>query len=156
MKYLTALKKWWRELDWLERSLLIWIALIAVGRWINLTSPQAVVFDEVYFPKMASQYLAGESFFDIHPPLGKLLIALGIQSFGDSYLGWRVVPAIFGTILPVLAYRLTRVFSGSRLMGLILALFLLTDGLFVVYARLGLMDEIMITFGLLALIFSGR
>lgn len=156
MNYLTALRRWWQELTWLERFLAVWIVVIVVGRWVNLTSPQAVVFDEVYFPKMASQYLAGESFFDIHPPLGKLLIALGIQSFGDNYLGWRVVPAIFGSLLPLFAYRLIRVWSGSRMMGLLLALFLVTDGLFVVYARLGLMDEIMIVFGLLALIFSGQ
>lgn len=36
--------------------------------------PRETVFDEVHFGKFISGYFNGEYFFDIHPPLAKLLI----------------------------------------------------------------------------------
>ena len=35
-----------------------------------------VVFDEYHFGKFVNGYITGEYFFDIHPPLGKLLLCL--------------------------------------------------------------------------------
>jgi dolichyl-phosphate-mannose--protein O-mannosyl transferase len=41
--------------------------------WLQ-AEPDEVVFDEFYFGNFTSEYLQGRYFFDIHPPLGKLLM----------------------------------------------------------------------------------
>ena len=40
------------------------------------TAELQVVFDEYHFGKFVNGYITGEYFFDIHPPLGKLLLCL--------------------------------------------------------------------------------
>ena len=52
---------------------------------------QAAVFDESVFARTAWEYLSGiRSYEDTHPPLGKLLISLGIWIFGMNPFGWQV------------------------------------------------------------------
>jgi len=70
-------------------------------------------FDEIYHARTAYEFLNTMSVYEwTHPPLGKLIIALGVVIFGMTPFGWRVMPALFGAaMLPVLytlAKRLTR------------------------------------------------
>ena len=99
-------------------------ALGLVTRFVMLNYPRQVVFDEYHFGKFVSGYVTGQYFFDIHPPLGKLLIAAaawcsgydGRQPFakiGEDILPevdlfWlRAVPATFGSALVPLSYGIT-------------------------------------------------
>jgi dolichyl-phosphate-mannose--protein O-mannosyl transferase len=112
-------------------------------RVYNLDYPAKEVFDEVYFPKFASQYLSGTDVYDVHPPLGKFFIALGILFFGDTFFAWRIVPLLTGVLaIFALGYVSWRVTS-SRLAGLLMGLFVAVDGMFIVYSRTGLMDGIL-------------
>lgn len=54
----------------------LFTALALITRAALIHHPGQVVFDEVHFGKFASFYLRGEYYFDVHPPLGKMLIAL--------------------------------------------------------------------------------
>lgn len=70
-------------------------------------------FDEIYHARTSYEFLHTMSVYEwTHPPLGKILIMLGVVLFGMKPFGWRVVPALFGAaMLPVfftLAKRLFR------------------------------------------------
>ena len=63
-------------------TLLIALSVIAAAlRLFKINYPAQVVFDEVHFGGFANRYLQREYYFDVHPPLGKLLIA------GAAWLG---------------------------------------------------------------------
>ena len=56
-------------------------------------------FDEVYHPRTAYEYINGIwPYENTHPPLGKLIISLGMMIFGVNPFGWR----FFGTLCGVL------------------------------------------------------
>jgi dolichyl-phosphate-mannose-protein mannosyltransferase len=49
----------------------------------QLPNPGGVVFDESHFGGFTEHYLQGKYFFDIHPPLAKLTIALYAHLMGE-------------------------------------------------------------------------
>jgi len=66
-------------------------------------------FDEIYHARTAYEHLEGiKAYESTHPPLGKLLIAIGIQLFGLSPFGWRIVGALFGVLMLPTIYWMTK------------------------------------------------
>ncbi|MFX3631645.1 MAG: phospholipid carrier-dependent glycosyltransferase [Candidatus Pristimantibacillus sp.] len=62
-------------------------------------------FDEIYHARTAYEHLEGiKAYENTHPPLGKILIALGIKLFGLSPFGWRIVGTLFGIAMVPLMY----------------------------------------------------
>jgi dolichyl-phosphate-mannose--protein O-mannosyl transferase len=55
-----------------------WLVLLVAlfTRFYKLAQPPGVVFDESHFGRFTNQYTARSYFFDIHPPLGKLVFWL--------------------------------------------------------------------------------
>ncbi|CZS88617.1 protein O-mannosyl-transferase 1 [Rhynchosporium agropyri] len=102
--------------EWDFRIAVTIITILAfITRFWVISHPNEVVFDEVHFGKFASHYLERTYFFDVHPPLGKLLFALmgwfvgydghfHFESIGDSYVDNKV---------PYVAYRAMPAFLGS-------------------------------------------
>ena len=52
-----------------------------ICRFWGLSRFNELVFDEVYFATYGYNYLKGMEFFDVHPPLGKYIIAIGLWIF---------------------------------------------------------------------------
>jgi dolichyl-phosphate-mannose-protein mannosyltransferase len=70
-------------------------------------------FDEIYHARTAYEHLhLIKPYETTHPPLGKLLILLGIKVFGLNPFGWRVVGTLFGVGMIPLMY-----IFGKRLFG---------------------------------------
>lgn len=119
-------------------------------RFWRIDQPDKFVFDEVYFPVHARNYLQGTRFFDSHPPLGKYLIAIGIRFFGFNPLGYRVMAALAGILVILLIYQLGKRLFNSRPVAFLAALFASLDGLLLVESRAGLINIFAVLFSLAA------
>jgi len=139
--------------SWAYRSLLfVSVCTIALGVWARLYHlgfPAQILWDEKYFPVMANKYLHGVYQFDLHPPLGKFIIAIGISLLGNEPLGWRIMPALFGLALLPLAALLGWYCLKQRVGAVLLATFFAAETIFIVFSRTGVMD-IFLTFFVLA------
>ncbi len=130
-------------------------ALAALTRFAFLTNPRAIVFDEVYFREYAMRYREGSFFFDIHPPLGKLLLAGWAQLWGidatasgtDPAVALRVLPALAGSALVVVFYLFLRELNAGRRVATLGASLVLLDNAFLVESRLILTDSMLLLFG---------
>lgn len=127
----------------------ILLFLAFVPRFWNLHGLTDVVFDEVYYPEFAQKYLTGREFFDAHPPLGKYLIALGIQLFGYHPWGYRWVSALAGALVPIVVYWLVKKWSDRQQLAWLAGIFTCLDGLLLVESRYGLINIFLVLFGLL-------
>lgn len=158
-----------------------WIATVvttliaAFTRLWNLGSPREIMFDETYYVKDAYSIwhlgyegtwaqnanasfvrgnfstLSPEASFVVHPPLGKWLIATGMELTGPaSSWGWRLAVALAGIATVFLLCRLVwRLFPSPLLVGLA-GLFLAIDGVGITESRIGLLDGFIGFFALAA------
>lgn len=137
-------------------ELVVLTFLAAVTRLTAITHPRAIVFDEVYFREYALRYLDGSYYFDLHPPLGKLLLAgwaklLGVSATvqsTDPAVALRLLPALAGTALVAVFYLLLRELTASRKVATFGAALLLLDNAILVESRLILIDSMLLLFGI--------
>src|SRR5919205_317186 len=110
---------------WADYALIfIGVFALTIGwfaRLYKLGFPPGPMWDEIYFPVFARDYLNGTPFFDLHPPLGKFIIAAGIAIVGDTPIGWRIMPALFGCAMIPLAAALSWYLFRDRIAALLLA-----------------------------------
>ncbi len=147
-----------------------------VARFWDLGRPHHLVFDETYYVKQAYSLLtqgyegqwgkdpnpAFESGdvsglgtvaeYVVHPPVGKWLIALGMQLGGgvESSAAWRVGSAVAGTLAILMLARIARRLFASTALGTLAGLFLAVDGEAIVHSRTGLLDGFVMFFALAA------
>ena len=145
---------------WLTPELLVLTALSAVTHFWRLFTPNAVVFDEVHYKHFAGHYLDGTHYFDVHPPLGKLLYAALARSLGvpaptmlgpDPVVVLRVLPAFFGTLMVPLAYIILRQLGAARRVATLAAFAVLCENALLVDSRFALLEPMLIGFGLVAI-----
>ncbi len=129
--------------------LLVSVVGLFVGVWgrvWNLGFPPKQVWDEIYFPVMANKYLRGVEFFDLHPPLGKFIIAASIAPFGNTPFAWRLMPAVFGCALIALAGAAGWYLFKERVAVPLLVLLFAGETILIVHSRTGVMDIFLVFF----------
>src|SRR6187399_990864 len=119
---------------------------------VRLTIPTKPFFDEIHYLPAARAVLAlSHPANPEHPPLGKEILALGIAVFGDRPLGWRIMPALFGTLGLFAAMRALWFASGSRFATLAFGVLLATAPHLFIQSRIAMLDVFMASFVLVAL-----
>ncbi len=148
---------------WITRArpeLLILSAVSALMHFWHLFTPNAVVWDEIHFERHAGHYLAGTFYFDVHPPLGKLLYAAEARLFGVSAstllagrpaVPLRLLPALLGTLIVPLVYLLLRQLGAKRRVATLGAFVILCENALLIDTRVALLEPYIISFGLLAI-----
>lgn len=82
--------------------------------WTN-----SAYFDEIYHARTAFEHLRYISpYEDSHPPLGKLIISLGISMFGMNPFGWRFMGTLFGVLMVPLLYVFLKNLFGKTVVAL--------------------------------------
>lgn len=145
-----------------------WLVLLSVTsmalmtRLYKIYEPDHVCWDETHFGKMGSWYINRTFFFDVHPPLGKMLIGLsgkltgynGTFAFskpGDKYLdhnyvGMRIFCAVLGAFVAPFSFISTYDLSQSLVAASIAASFIILDVGFVTISQYILLDPILLFF----------
>ncbi len=135
----------WSRADW-AWLVGIAIAFLALGLY-RLGYPPEQIFDEVYHARTAEEYLKGINPYEwTHPPLAKLLAALGIAAFGMDAFGWRIVSLLAGTATLGVFYLFSRRVFGSTRIAAIATTLLALDGVFFVQSRVAMTNIYVVGF----------
>jgi predicted membrane-bound dolichyl-phosphate-mannose-protein mannosyltransferase len=146
---------------WLLGALLV-VSTVARLAWIAepcrapCRSPEdhILVFDEAYYvnaarviagipPPNGAPYAnapLGTDPNSEHPQLAKLLMAGGIELFGDGPMAWRLPSVVFGTLAILGMFVLVRSAGGGPWLGLGAAALMAADNLLLVHSRIGTLD----------------
>ncbi|KAG2180267.1 hypothetical protein INT43_004056, partial [Umbelopsis isabellina] len=151
-------------------SNLDFVAVAALTAWTGfirlwkISQPNGVVFDEVHFGKFAAKYVNGAYFTDVHPPLGKLLIAgwawvcgfagdflfekIGdtYQDTGVPYVNMRFLNCFLGLLTVPILFATLRSAGFTRITSVTAALALCHENGMVANNRLILLDSILLFF----------
>lgn len=114
-------------------------------------------FDEIYHVRTAYEHIHGMHTYEwTHPPLGKLLIALGISIFGMNPFGWRFAGALAGVVMVPLMYMLVRQISRSKLAAFFGMMLMTLDCMHFTQTRIGTIDSFAVMFIMFMYLFMFR
>lgn len=105
------------------------------------------VFDEVLYARTGYEYLNNQKGFeDTHPPLGKIIMAIGIKLFGMTPFGWRIMSTLFGVMMVPAMYMFGRKFFSERLYIVGCTMLMMFDCMHFTQTRTSLIDSYSVFF----------
>ncbi|BCD63180.1 dolichyl-phosphate-mannose-protein mannosyltransferase (plasmid) [Nitratiruptor sp. YY08-26] len=144
----------------------------------NYQNPPKQFWDENYHIASAQKYIDRVMFMEPHPPLGKMLIALGevllhpneqidkkgfdstdyIKRFpkGMSFAGYRFFPTLFAWLNVVLFFLILKELTGHMLLSFFGSFLYLFDNALIVHSRAAMLESIQLFFVFLAILWFVR
>ncbi len=99
-------------------------------------------FDEIYHARTAYEHLNRINPYEwTHPPLGKILIAIGISLFGMNTFGWRIVGTLVGAIMIPLMYLFGKKLFQKSFYGFCAAFLMMFDLMHFAQTRIATIDS---------------
>lgn len=154
-----------------QSKLLFALALLFLGlatRFAFFGQPKEAVLDEVYFGKFINAYYTHEYFFDIHPPLGKLILAgfaapfgyqptsnfdsIGTKYTDNNYQILRFLPTLAGALLPLVIFLLALELGLSPIASFLAGMLTVFDNGLATQSRFILIDSFLLLFGFSSLL----
>ncbi|KAK2466632.1 hypothetical protein APHAL10511_000890 [Amanita phalloides] len=157
----TSLKEFiYQNLD--DLPPVIYTLLACYTRFHKIGAANVVIWDEAHFGKFASHYLKREFYFDVHPPLGKMIVGfVGLLSgydgsfefkSGEAYpehvpfVAMRVMLAMFGVGMVPLSWYTAVELGMSQWACHLVALMVLFDIGWLIISRFILLDSMLLFF----------
>ena len=111
-------------------------------------------FDEIYHARTAWEYTNGvEAYEWTHPPLGKLIISVGIKLFGMTPFGWRFAGTLFGVLMIPIMYLFAAELFGKRKYAFAAAFLMMFDFMHFTQTRIATIDTYAVFFIMLMYLF---
>lgn len=109
-------------------------------------------YDEPYFVPEARAFIQGVPNPDpkcpplAKPPLGKLVMAVGMKVAGDNPYGWRIAGAVCGSLTLPAVYLWSFLLLGEARLARVAAALALFNNFWYVMSRIGMMDAFLLVF----------
>ena len=114
-------------------------------------------FDEIYHARTAYEHLHGLSTYEwTHPPLGKVLMMVGIRLFGMTPFGWRFMGALMGVLMLPVMYLLAKQLGASTKVSCLAMLLLALDSMHFTQTRIATIDSYAVFWIMLMYLFMFR
>lgn len=121
------------------------------------TYMNSTYFDEIYHARTAYENIRSiKPYENTHPPLGKLIISIGIKTFGLNPFGWRFMGVLFGILMLPPFYVFTKNLFGSIAISSCGTLLFAFDFMHFVQTRISTIDTYGVIFILLMYFFMYR
>ena len=114
-------------------------------------------FDEIYHARTAYEHLHGLSTYEwTHPPLGKVLMMVGVQIFGMTPFGWRFMGTLMGVLMLPVLYLMVKQLTKRTDLSAIATFLMAVDAMHFTQTRIATIDSYAVFFIMAMYLFMFR